>query len=139
VKRANQARDVKAGGLKQFTEGFVKAVLHEKTFESNPKAVEYIRSSISSTPPEVIAGTLIALAGRTDTSPSLFELAIPTLILVGRHDALTPPSASQAMKEKIKGSEMHLIPDAGHVSNMENPEEFTTHLFNFLHKVRRTP
>ena len=100
--------------------------------------VDAIRSVIARTSPLTIAGTLIALAGRTDATPSLFRIAVPALLMVGRHDAVTPPSASQAMKDKIPGAELHVIPDAGHLSNLENPEEFTTHLFNFLHKLKRS-
>ncbi len=138
VKRARQAADIRKDGLAGFSESFLKAVFHEKTFAEKPAAVEAIRSVIERTSPVAIAGTLIALAGRTDSTPSLFRIAVPALVMVGRHDAVTPPSAAQAMKEKIPGAELHLIPDAGHMSNLENPEEFTTHLFNFLHKLKRT-
>jgi 3-oxoadipate enol-lactonase len=138
VKRARQAADVRANGLKEFSENFLKAVFHARTLEEKPDVVGAIRDVISSTSPLTVAGTLIALAARTDSTPSLFRIAVPTLIMVGRHDAVTPPSASQAMKEKIAGAELHVIREAGHLSNLENPEEFTTHLFNFLHKLKRS-
>jgi pimeloyl-ACP methyl ester carboxylesterase len=57
------------------------------------------------------------------------------LILVGELDVLTPPSASKAMHERIAGSEMHVIPLAAHVSNMENPAFFNGKLLNFLDRV----
>jgi 3-oxoadipate enol-lactonase len=138
VKRARQAADVKANGLGGFSENFLKAVFHEKTFAEKPDTVAAIRSVIERTSPLAVAGTLIALAGRTDSTASLFRIAVPTLIMVGRHDAVTPPSASQAMKDKIPGSELHVIPGAGHLSNLENPEEFTTHLLRFLHTLNRS-
>jgi 3-oxoadipate enol-lactonase len=50
---------------------------------------------------------------------------------------VTPPSASQAMKDKIPGAEMRVIPRAGHLSNLENPEEFTKHLAAFLQTFKR--
>jgi len=137
VKRARQAIDLENTGPSGFADNFVRAVFHEKTLTENPRVVKEIRDTIAKTSPASIRGTLLALAARTDTSASLFQIAVPALILVGRHDALTPPSASHAMKEKIPGSEIHVIPDAGHMSNLENPEEFTTHLFNFLHRIKR--
>jgi 3-oxoadipate enol-lactonase len=137
VKRAGQARELKINGTAKFTDAFLEAVFHGKTFTERPEAVESIREIIGNTPVGAMAGTLIALAGRTDTTAGLYKLNVPTLILVGKHDTLTPPSASHAMKDKISNSELHVIPDAGHLSNMENPEEFTTHLFNFLHKIKR--
>ncbi|HLF13828.1 MAG TPA: alpha/beta fold hydrolase, partial [Bacteroidota bacterium] len=137
IKRARQAAGVKNNGLAEFSENFLKAVFCEKTLAEKPDVVDPIRSVIARTTPLAVAGTLIALAGRTDSTASLYRIAVPSLIMVGRHDAVTPPSASQAMKDKIPGAELHVIPDAGHMSNLENPEEFTTHLFNFFHKLKR--
>ena len=94
-----------------------------------------IQSIIERTAPLSLCGTMLALAGRTDTTPSLAAITIPTLIMVGEHDALTPPAVSQAMNEKIPQSELHLIPNAAHMSNMENPGEFNKHLVEFLQKI----
>lgn len=138
IRRARQAADIREKGLASFTENFLKAVFAESTLAKKPAVVDAIRSTISGTSPLAVAGTLIALAGRTDTTPSLYRIAVPTLILVGREDTLTPPSAAQAIKDKIPGAEMRVIPDAGHLSNLENPEEFTKHLAAFLQAFKRT-
>ena len=135
VRRSNQAKAVKWDGMEEFADGFVKNIFYEKTFETNPDVIEMIRKTIESTSPLVAAGTLIALAARTDTTALLYSLKIPALILVGQHDSVTPPSCSQAMKEKIPGAEMHVIPRAGHLSNLENPDEFNKHLVKFLRRV----
>ena len=95
-----------------------------------------IRSIIESTSPVAASGTLIALAARTDTTPALFNMNLPVLILVGQHDVLTPPSASHAMKEKLPDAGLHIIPEAAHLSNLENPGEFNGHLLNFLKKIK---
>ena len=137
VKRANQALAVQTKGIKEFADGFVKAVFYEKTFETNPQAVEMILQMIERSDPKAVAGTLIALAARTDSTPALYRIAVPTLILVGQHDAITPPSAAHAMKEKIPNAELHLIPKAGHLSNLEQPEEFNQHLLNFLKRIQK--
>ena len=138
IKRARQVADIVKSGTREFAEGFLKAVFHEKTLSEKPGIVDAIRAVIARTPPEAVAGTLIALAARTDSTPSLFRITAPSLILVGREDQVTPPSASQAMKEKIPGAEMHVIRDAGHLSNLENPEEFNAHLLKFLDKLKPT-
>jgi 3-oxoadipate enol-lactonase len=85
--------------------------------------------------PLAIAGTLLALAARTDTTKSLSRIAVPTLILVGESDALTPISAAQSMHDKIQGSELHVISKSAHLSNLENPEEFNRLLLNFLRRL----
>ncbi|MBI5216475.1 MAG: alpha/beta fold hydrolase [Ignavibacteriae bacterium] len=132
IKRASQINIIKAKGLKAFSEGFLKAVFDEQTFGTNPKAIELIRTIINTNPPIGICGTLIALAARTDTTESLSRINVPTLILIGEHDALTPPSASQAIQKKIPHSEMYIIPNAAHMSNLENSIVFNRHLISFL-------
>ncbi len=136
VKRAGQAANVKTEGIKKFAELFVKGVFFEKSFETNPEAIEMIKTTIEHSAPVAVAGTLLALAARTDTTASLYKINVPTLILVGQHDVLTPPSASHAMKEKIPGAEIHVLPKAAHMSNLEQPEEFNMFLMNFLKKIK---
>jgi pimeloyl-ACP methyl ester carboxylesterase len=135
VKRAGQAKTVKQTGSKEFAEGFVKAVFAPGTFQSNPKAVETIKGLIANTSPLAIAGTLLALAARTDTTASLSAIKVPTLIMVGELDTLTPPAASESMHKLIKGSKLHVIPRAAHMSNLENTDDFNSHLIEFLKAV----
>lgn len=135
LKRFESMKAVRAHGSEVFAEAFVKNVFAPETFTTKPHTVQQIKKIIAATPPLSIAGTLLALAARTDTTPSLGKIAVPTLILVGEKDVTTPPAASQAMHEKIRGSEMHVIPGAAHMSNLENPEEFNRHLLAFLNRV----
>jgi len=135
IKRANQIKAIKSNGMKDFIESFVPAVLFEKTLKSNERLVNSVREMIEETSPLAAAGTLLALAARTDTTHSLFNINIPTLILVGKYDSITPPSTAHAMKSKIPDAELHVIPEAGHLSNLENPQEFNKHLLAFLKKL----
>ncbi|HWP81497.1 MAG TPA: alpha/beta fold hydrolase [Bacteroidota bacterium] len=132
IKRSASMKAVKTNGVKTFAEGFVKAVFAPQTFQSNPAAIETVKKMIEANSPLGICGTLLALAARTDTTASLSAIKVPTLILVGEHDTLTPVSASQAMHEKIAGSELVVIPNAAHMSNIENPEIFNAALLKFL-------
>src|SRR4030095_11227845 len=132
LKRAENVKLVKTQGASVFAETFVKGLFSPSTYENNPKIVEKIRHTIQSTSPLAIAGTLLAMAARTDTTESLPKTGEPTLMMVGEDDRLTPPSHSQSMKEKIPGSKMALIPKAGHLSSLENPEEFNRHFLEFL-------
>jgi len=134
LRRANLIRLVKTEGVKAFSESFVKALLTPDTFTKKTVIVEKLTQIIRGNSPLGICGTLVALASRTDTTESLPHIKVPTLILVGMHDLLTPPSVSQEMQSKIPGSEIHLIPNAAHMSNLENPEEFDKHLLSFLQK-----
>ena len=134
IKRAVSIKAVKANGPRQFAQTFVANVFTPESFNVRPDIVKAIESIIERTAPLSLCGTMLALAGRTDTTSSLSAITIPTLIMVGEHDALAPPAASQAMNEKIPQSEFHVIPSAAHMSNMENPVEFNKHLVEFLQK-----
>lgn len=136
VKRSATIKSVKTDGVPAFASGFVKAIFAEQTFRDNPNAIESIQNVIKSSSPIGICGTLLALACRTDTTALLPHINVPTLILVGEQDKLTPPSASRAMHEAIQGSELQIIPHAAHMSNVENPSEFNKHLIEFLTRLK---
>ncbi len=71
-----------------------------------------------------------------DRPPNLESITVPTLIVVGDEDALTPPATSRAMAQRIKGSEMVVIERAGHLSNIEQPEAFNRIVIEFLLRHR---
>jgi pimeloyl-ACP methyl ester carboxylesterase len=135
IKRAAGITRVKKEGSAHFAEEFVKLVFAAETFRAKPAIVEPIREVIENTPPLSIAGTLLALSARTDTTGSLSNIKIPTTILVGEHDTITPPASARAMHERIPDSEIHIIPDAAHMSNLENPDFFNEKLLSFLNRV----
>ncbi len=132
LRRAASIRLVKTKGVDQYAESFVKAVFTTESFKSRQNEVEMIKRVIRSNSEIGICGTLLALAGRTDTTEALQFITVPTLILVGDSDKITPPKLSQIMDSKIKNSQFHIIPNAAHLSNLENPMEFNRFLFDFL-------
>ncbi|HTP12398.1 MAG TPA: alpha/beta fold hydrolase [Bacteroidota bacterium] len=132
IKRAASLRSVKMNGVSPFADEFVKTVFAPATFSAHPEIVEAIRSVIKGTSPLAVGGTLLALAARTDTTASLANIRVPTLILCGEQDLLTPPKESESMHAKIAGSTYRLIPSAAHLSNLENPAVFNDALIAFL-------
>jgi pimeloyl-ACP methyl ester carboxylesterase len=79
-----------------------------------------------------IAAALRAMAARPDSTPLLSEIAVPTLILVGAEDGLTPPSDAQAMHAAIPDSRLVELPGAGHISNLEAPDAFNAAVDDLL-------
>jgi len=135
IKRAATIAAVKRDGVEAFAQNFVKSVFAEETFEKNPDTVNTIRTIIGKNPPLGVAGTLLALASRTDTTASLTSITVPTLILVGEHDALTPVACAESLKQRIRGSQLHVIPHSAHMSNLENPGAFNATLTGFLNTL----
>ncbi len=132
LNRANHIKTILDGNKKLFADGQVKALFAPASFEKNKEAVEKIRKTIESTKESALIGTLIALAARTDTTESLGRITVPTMIIVGDEDKVTPPSEAEAMHSKIKSSTLVRIHGAGHLSNLENSGEFNAALLNFL-------
>src|SRR5437899_1138091 len=71
-----------------------------------------------------INGALAAMRDRPDATPTLGQIRVPTLVLVGRDDKLTPPALAQNLVNGIRGAKLATIPAAGHLSNMEQPDIF---------------
>lgn len=105
------------------------------TLQRSPKFVEEFRSQLTSIPPERIPGILALGKGifsRNSVLERLGEIKAPTLIIVGKDDRSRPPHEAQKMAELIPGARLEIIPDAGHISNLEKPEEVTALLKAFL-------
>ena len=85
-------------------------------------------------PPAGFIGALEAMKGRPDSTGDLAGISVPTLIIVGENDGVTPPDASRKLHEHISGSRLVVIPEAGHLSNIEAPEAFNGALAEFLNQ-----
>jgi pimeloyl-ACP methyl ester carboxylesterase len=72
------------------------------------------------------------LAQRAESFSILPTITVPTLVIVGEHDQLTPPSDSEAIASAVPGSQLVTIDQAGHMSNMENPQAFNDALLQLL-------
>ena len=87
-------------------------------------------------PPMAIGGAIRALMSRPDSTPLLASIHVPTLIVVGDEDRVTPRLLSEEMHQAIPGSELAVIEGAGHLSNLEQPVAFNLALARFLdHRV----
>jgi len=103
-----------------------------KTRETHPEIVQRVHAMMASAPVEGIVGALDAMMNRKDSTPMLPEMDLPVLIVVGEDDALTPVKESRAMHAAIPGSQLCVIAEAGHVSNIEQHVEFNSAMRNFL-------
>ena len=101
-----------------------------------PEVAERVRALILANSAEAIAGALTALMMRPDSTPLLKSIHCPTLVLVGDHDAVTPPPLSEELHRGIAGSELAIVEGAGHLSSIEQPAAFNAALARFLeHRV----
>ena len=105
-----------------FTDGFREAKSHE---------LEPVRAMVGGTSVDGMVGCCHA-AKKMDYAPILKYITAPTLVMVGEHDPGTPVSAAKVLHEGIAGSELRIIDDAAHLTNIEQPEQFNGALLDFL-------
>lgn len=132
VKRYKTIEEIKEYGVANFNEGFIKNVFHEDSIANKPELVEQLRTVVFANSQHIITQGLLALAERSETCSILDKIFIPTLIICGREDIVTPLDESKFMNKNIMGSVLHVINNAGHVSNLEEPGRFNKHIRDFL-------
>ncbi|MEZ5616373.1 MAG: 3-oxoadipate enol-lactonase [Rhodocyclaceae bacterium] len=98
---------------------------------THPEVVERIGDLIRDTPVAGYVGCAEAIA-RIDLTDRLPAVKAPTLVIVGRDDPGTPPAMSEAIAAAIPGARLEIIPDASHLSNIEQAEIFNRLLLDFL-------
>jgi 3-oxoadipate enol-lactonase len=79
-----------------------------------------------------VVGDLAALRDRMDSTALLAQIDKPTLILHGADDQLIPPAEAQAMGATIPNARLHILPEAGHLLNLEQPKAFNEAVRRFL-------
>lgn len=131
-KRANQIRQLRAEGLLAFAESYSDGVLTPETLVDLPEKLPQFRAMILQNSAKAVANGLVAMAARTDSTETLGKIGIPTLIVVGERDPVTPVSIAQEMQTAIRGSRLEIIPRVGHLSNFEAPDAFNSKLLHFL-------
>jgi 3-oxoadipate enol-lactonase len=98
---------------------------------AHPEVMTRIGGLIGSTPVAGYIGCAQAIAG-IDVTDRLHEVKAPTLVIVGDQDVGTPPAMSQAIAAAIPGARLEIVPDASHLSNIEQAEAFNKLLLDFL-------
>lgn len=134
LKRANAINKINVDGLDAYVESFVPLCFSKKTIENNSGMFTSTLSKCKSNNPLGVKGCQIAMLSRTDTTLSLKKIKIPTLVLVGRYDALTPPEVMKKLAKKIKTSKFNIVPKSGHMTPLENPEHVNKKIIKFLDK-----
>jgi pimeloyl-ACP methyl ester carboxylesterase len=135
---ARRARDAAAvtareRGAAAIAEAMLSKMLAPATLANNPDLVEQVRTTITRTPAAGIIGALSAMRDRPGSDSLLPTLAgIPTMVMVGEADTLTPPDDARAMAQAIPGARLEIVPGAGHLPPLEAPGEVTRRLREFL-------
>jgi pimeloyl-ACP methyl ester carboxylesterase len=131
------ARDKAAGvaiaeGIGAVAEGMLPKLMAPGTYEAEPELVEFVRDMMLDASEDGVVGALAAMRDRPDSTALLARIAIPTLVIHGEDDQLIPVAEAKAMQAAIKGAELVIIPGAGHLPCLEQPEVFNEAVRVFL-------
>ncbi len=134
-KRFATMDEINSEGTAKFNEKFIESVFHPQSLKTKTDLVDDLRNVVIRNSKEAITAGLFALANRSETCTILKHIQVPTLIICGDKDQLTPVEKSKAMHAQIPNSELKLVEDAGHVSNLEQPEAFNKYILDFIAQV----
>jgi pimeloyl-ACP methyl ester carboxylesterase len=123
---------VRSSGSSAVAEQMVPKMLAPAALSSRPDVVKQLRLIMENCPPHTIEYALAAMRDRPDRTSELAAINVPTLVIVGDADAITPPEGAEKMAKAIPGAKFELIRGAGHMSPMEQPEQVNRAIERFL-------
>lgn len=130
--RLKMAENVAQWGSGRVAEMMGPKLLAPQTFQRKPEVVAAIRSVVEHTDPAGIAAAQRGMAARPNVNALLPTIQVPTLILVGEQDAISPPAEMKSIADAIPGAEYAVVPRAGHMTTMEEPDAVNEALLRFV-------
>lgn len=133
--RFEQAHRMLTEGMEPIAGATLPKLLAARTLKEKPKVVDRVRHMILKTDPGGAAAAQRGMAARRDYSNDLPQIGVPTLIIVGREDLIRPVADAKFMQRGIRNSQLEILEDAAHLTNMEQPQEFNEALLAFLQLI----
>ncbi len=130
--RENVARIALTEGTEAIANLQLPKLISDYTRQHEPQVESFVRQMINEATPQGIAAASRGMAQRLDSSDLLPGIHVPTLVIVGEQDALTPPNVAQSYARQIPNAQYTTIPYAGHLSNLEQPGAFLQAVRGFL-------
>ena len=119
-------------GARAVADSMLPKLLGPSAVKRRPSLATDVRTMIEGASVPGIVGAIEAMMGRPDSRPDLTHISCPTLVIVGEEDVLTPVSDAAEMQNQIVRSRLVILPEAGHVSNLEAPDGFALAMSDFL-------
>lgn len=132
ARRRSQIANIQQHGLAEFIHTGAPKRLSPKTLEHRPWVLDSITMMNFTVSADANAATLEAMAVKPDDTATLATIDVPTLITTGSDDVFIPTTAAAALNHGITDSQLRVIEDTGHVSNLENPTQYNRILDEFL-------
>jgi pimeloyl-ACP methyl ester carboxylesterase len=137
--RVKNAKHVHANGTAALIDAMVPRLLSAGTRETLPHVEQELRTVMNTAPAPAVIAALLGMAERPDSTPQLRSINVPTQLIVGAEDAITPPGDARLLARAIPGAQLEIIDGAGHLPSLERPAVFNRVLVAFLERVRQAP
>jgi pimeloyl-ACP methyl ester carboxylesterase len=134
-RRLESARAVESGGppaLAALASSLVPRLIAPRTRTARTEVVAWLHQEIAAAPPAGVAAAQRGMAERPDRTHLLPHIGVPTLVVVGEEDEITPPAESVVLRDRIPGARLVTVAGAGHLSSLEQPEAWNAALREFL-------
>ena len=130
--RYDLAERLMRDGMHAYADEVLPKMIAPLTIKEQPEVAAHVLSMMCGTSPAGAAAALRGRAERQDYTLLLPEVAVPTLIIVGSNDEFTPLADAEFMRKRIPNSRMAVIEEAGHMPNLERPDDFNRVVAAFL-------
>lgn len=126
---------IEKDGSKALIENMLPNLICEFTKQNNPNLVNDLEKTFSEVEPQAAIAALRGMAERLDHTEILGNINVPTALIFGEDDKVTNLETAEKMHTEIQNSNLFIIKNAGHYSNLEQPEQFNASLSDFLLKI----
>jgi len=130
--RDEAAAKAQQEGVPAVVESMLPKLLSPKTVQNNQELVDRLRDIMQQTSLEAMLGDLMGMRERPDSSLTLREISLPALIVYGEDDQVIDRGEVESMHEALINSQLVVIPEAGHLLNMEQPQQFNQAVRDYL-------
>lgn len=133
--KANRDASIKAAlerGSIAIADAMIQKIISPTTLTTKPELVETIHEIMANTSTFGIVGALQGMRDRPDSTQILSKINCPVLIIHGEEDQLIPIKEAESMEQQIQNSRLIKIPQAGHLPNMEKPDDYNQALRDFI-------
>ncbi|MEX0613285.1 MAG: alpha/beta fold hydrolase [Pirellulales bacterium] len=134
--RLRMAEKIFDWGAARVAEMMGPKLFARRTFETKPEVVEAVRRIVERTSPAAIAAAQRGMAERPDMTSFLPMIKVPAMVLVGADDAISPPEEMRSIAAAIPNAKFVEIPDAGHMTTMENPAAVNEQFSRFVSNIQ---
>jgi pimeloyl-ACP methyl ester carboxylesterase len=138
ARRAQLIEVARTKGSEAVASMQIAGLVGKSTREKNPDVYDALHRMMAQAPEGGIIGGLQAMMSRPDSTSLLGQIDLPTLVVVGDEDVVTPVKEARAMHEAIPASRFEVLTQAGHLSSAERPAAFNTVLSEFLGSLEFT-